>query len=96
MNKHDLIRKVASLTGEKIGTVELVLATIDEVVRKNAAKKEETNLGFAKVKTAEKAARVARNPRTGVEAEVPARTAVKFTAHKSLKDAANSANRSVK
>lgn len=42
MNKHDLIRKVASLTGEKIVTVELVLATIDEVVRKNAAKKEET------------------------------------------------------
>ena len=89
MNKHDLIRNVASLTGEKIGTVELVLATIDEVVRKNAAKKEETNLGFAKVKTAEKAASVARNPRTGVEAEVPARTAVKFTAHKSQKDAAN-------
>ena len=89
MNKHELVRNVASLTGEKIGTVELVLATIDEVVRKNAAKKEETNLGFAKVKTAEKAARVARNPRTGVEAEVPARTAVKFTAHKSLKDAAN-------
>jgi hypothetical protein len=25
MNKHDLIRKVASLTGEKIGTVERVL-----------------------------------------------------------------------
>ena len=89
MNKHNPIREVAKLTGEKIGTVELVLATIDEVVRKNAAQKEETNLGFAKVKTAEKAARVARNPRTGVEAEVPARTAVKFTAHKSLKDAAN-------
>ena len=89
MNKHDLIRKVSSLTGEKISAVELVLATIDEVVRKNAAQKEETNLGFAKVKTAEKAARVARNPSTGVEAEVPARTAVKFTAHKSLKDAAN-------
>ena len=67
MNKHNLIREVAKLTGEKIGTVELVLAS-----------------------------RVARNPRTGVEAEVPARTAVKFTAHKSLKDAANSANRSVK
>lgn len=96
MNKHDLIRKVAKLTGEKIGTVELVLASIDEVVKKNTANKEETNLGFAKVKTAEKAARVARNPRTGVEAEVPARTAVKFTAHKSLKDDANSANRSVK
>lgn len=89
MNKHDLIRKVASLTGEKIGTVERVLASIEEVVKQNAANKEETNLGFAKVKTTEKAARVARNPRTGVEAEVPARTAVKFTAHKSLKDAAN-------
>ena len=93
MNKHNLISEVAKLTGEKIGTVELVLASIDEVVKKNAANKEETNLGFAKVKTAEKAARVARNPSTGVEVEVSARIVVKFTAHKSLKDAAN---RSVK
>lgn len=89
MNKHDFVRNVAAMSGEKIGTVEAVLDCIAEVVKQNAAKKEETNLGFAKVKTAEKAARVARNPRTGVEAEVPARTAVKFTAHKSLKDAAN-------
>ena len=79
MNKHNLIREVAKLTGEKIGTVELVLASIDEVVKKNAANKEETNLGFAKVKTAEKAARVARNPRTGVEAEVPARRSEEHT-----------------
>ena len=93
MNKHDLIRKVAQLTGEKIGTVEVVLAGIESAVKFNVSNKEETNLGFIKVKTVEKAARMARNPATGIEAEVPARTAVKFTAHKSLKDAAN---RSVK
>lgn len=89
MNKHDLIRNVAAMTGEKIGTTETVLKGIAEVVKQNAAKKEETDLGFAKVKTTEKAARTGRNPRTGEAKEISARTAIKITAHKSLKDAAN-------
>ena len=91
MNKHDFVRNVAAMSGEKIGTVEAVLECISEVVKANAANKEETNLGFIKVKTTEKAARTGRNPKTGEVKEIPARTAIKFTVAKALKDAANGA-----
>lgn len=89
MTKHDLIRAIAARTGEKISTVEAVIASLNDVVHENAAAKEETTLGFGKIKTVEKAARIGRNPRTGEAKEIAARTTIKFTAHKYLKDAAN-------
>lgn len=93
MNKHDFVRNVAAMSGEKIGTVEAVLDCIAEVVKQNVANKEETNLGFIKVKTTEKAARTGRNPKTGEETPIAARTAIKFVVTKSLKDAANGAGK---
>lgn len=89
MNKHELVRNVAAMTGEKIGTVETVLGGITEMVMQNLSTKQETNLGFAKIKTVEKPARTGRNPATGGSAEIPAKTAVKVVVGKALKDAAN-------
>lgn len=88
MNKHDLIRTIASDIGEKIGTVEAVFAAIESTVKINLGNKEETNLGFAKIKTADKPARMGRNPKTGEKQEIPAKTAVKVVVAKALKDAA--------
>lgn len=43
--------------------------------------------GFGKFEAVEKAARPGRNPRTGETVTIPARTSVKFSAAKQLKDA---------
>lgn len=43
--------------------------------------------GLGKLKPVAKPARTGRNPKTGEEIEILARTAVKFTAAKALKDA---------
>ena len=43
--------------------------------------------GIGKLKPLQKAARTGRNPATGEEIEIPAKTAVKFAAAKALKDA---------
>jgi len=45
--------------------------------------------GLGKLKTAARAARTGRNPQTGAEIEIPARTTVKFSASKALDEALN-------
>ena len=89
MTKHDLVRAVAQESGETIRAVESIMDSIGNVLKENLAKKEESNLGFIKIKTVEKASRSGRNPKTGEATTIPARTAVKVVVTKPLKDAAN-------
>jgi len=89
MNKHDFIRAVAQESGETIRTVECVMRSMDCIILSNTEAKEETVTSLFKIKTQDKPAKTGRNPSTGKELQIPAKTVVKFTVLKPLKDAAN-------
>ncbi|MDQ6952667.1 MAG: HU family DNA-binding protein [Mariprofundaceae bacterium] len=88
MNKADLINHVAANAelskADATGAVEAVLDGIT-----SALKNDDTVslVGFGTFSVAERAARTARNPRTGEPIEVAASKAPKFKAGKALKDA---------
>ncbi len=88
MNKAELANLVhGKLGGTKVQAEEVVELIINEIV--NTLKKGEevsiAGLGIFSTKT--RAARTARNPRTGETVQVPAMKVPKFRAAKALKDA---------
>ena len=88
MNKQDVAEKVQTVIGStKADAERAVEAVIDAII--GGLKKGEdvaiAGLGIFKVKP--RAARVARNPRTGEAVNVPATRVPKFQAAKALKDA---------
>jgi DNA-binding protein HU-beta len=88
MNKQDLIAKIARDTGTtKSSAAAAVESLLDGITR--ALKKGDpiTFVGFGTFKTAQRRARVARNPRTGASIKIPKRRVVRFTAGKALKQA---------
>ena len=88
MNKQEMINAVAENTGETKATVTKVLESMADVATTILGAGEEVTLhGLGKLKTKQSAARTGRNPATGAEIDIPAKTAVKFTAAKALKDA---------
>jgi len=88
LNKAELINHVAnaaSLTKASAGdAVEAVLGGISGSLASGNAV---SLVGFGTFSVADRAARTARNPRTGESINVPASKAPKFKAGKSLKDA---------
>ena len=89
MKKRELIQAVAIHTDVDNKTAaKLVEGTID-VILANVAKGEIVNLsGFAKFAKIKRKARMARNPATGEQVKVPAKTVAKITALKGFKDIA--------
>lgn len=91
MNKQDLINEINARTSDTYAktTIDTVLTTLGDVARLQLTKPgaELTLPGIGKLKAVAKPARTGRNPKTGEEMEIPAKTAVKFTAAKALKDA---------
>ena len=86
MNKGDLINEVAKVVGSKKdaqAAVDCVLATITGALSK---KDTVTLVGFGTFKTVERKARKGRNPQTGKEISIAARTVPKFVPGKALKD----------
>jgi len=82
MNKAELIEAVAKSTGEtKASTAKIVDAVFETI----AASSEVTIYGFGKFEHALRAARKGRNPLTGKEIDIPAKTAFVFKASKSQK-----------
>jgi DNA-binding protein HU-beta len=86
MTKADLARSIAdkhNLTHkEAVNVVDAVLATITEAL----AKGEKVELrGFGSFTVKNRAARTARNPKTGEHVYVPAKTTPAFKASKALK-----------
>ena len=63
--------------------VDQAFATIGETLKQG---NEARFTGFGSFKVIERAARKGRNPRTGMEINIPAGKAVKFTPGKALKD----------
>jgi DNA-binding protein HU-beta len=88
MNKADLINHVASSAGLSKSAagdaVEAVIGGITDTLSDGGAV---SLVGFGTFSVVARAARIARNPRTGESIEVAASNAPKFKAGKALKDA---------
>ena len=89
MNKGDLINEVAQIVSTKKQAQEVVDGIFSTIT--NALKKNEPVqiAGFGSFKTAKRDARTGRNPQTGAEIQIAARTVPKFVPGKALKDAVN-------
>ena len=87
MTKTQLIDALVKKTGFTKKDVKLALEALTEVVEKEVKKKGEVPLtGLGKFKVARRKARKGRNPATGEAIRIPAKTVVKFTVSKNLKD----------
>lgn len=90
MKQTDLVDAVSEVTGVSKKDTEAVLKALGSVTQSTLYAGEEITLpGIGKLSVSERAARTARNPRTGDEIAVPAKKAPKFSAIKALKDAVN-------
>ena len=88
MNKATLVEKIHDLLGSTKVQAENVIDTIIDSIVATLKKGDEVSiagLGIFSVKN--RAARMARNPKTGEAVKVPATNVPKFRAAKALKDA---------
>ena len=89
-NKAELIEKVAEATGltkkDATSSVDAVFASIQEFL----AEGEKVQLiGFGNFEVRDRAARKGRNPQTGKEIKIAAKTVAQFKAGKALSEAVN-------
>ena len=88
MNKQDIAEKVHGvLGGTKADAERAVEAMIDAIVSSLKKNDDVSIAGLGIFKTKMRAARQARNPRTGATVHVPAMRVPKFQAAKALKEA---------
>ncbi len=88
MNKADLAEKVQGVLGSTKADAERAVEAIIDGVTMELKKGGEVSIaGLGIFKTKMRAARTARNPRTGEPVSVPAMRVPKFQAAKALKDA---------
>ena len=88
MNKQALIEKVTeSIGGTKTSAEKAVDTIIESIVSTLKQGGEVSIAGLGIFSTKDRAARTARNPRTGDTVQVPAMRVPKFRAAKALKDA---------
>ena len=86
MTKTELIDAVATETGGDRKDAKQFLEALTAVVERVMRDRGEVPLkGLGKFKVQNRKARVGRNPITGAEVQIPAKTVVKFTVAKSLK-----------
>ena len=90
MNKSELIAQIAKESAVSLETARGCLdSTLDIIGRTLAANEKITLVGFGTFATSERAERKGRNPRTGEELTIAAKTLPKFTAGKTLKEQVN-------
>jgi len=88
MNKLDLTNKVQEITGGTKVQADRIVETIISAITDTLKKGEEVSIaGLGIFSTKQRAAREARNPRTGEKISVPAMRVPKFRPAKALKDA---------
>lgn len=88
MNKQALIEAVHETLGDTKASAERAVDTVFNSIVETIKKGEEVSIaGFGIFSAKERAARTARNPRTGETIQVPAMRVPKFRAAKALKDA---------
>jgi nucleoid DNA-binding protein len=87
MNKGDLVNEVAKVVGTKREAQAAVECVFDSIAKTLKKKGQVTIAGFGTFKVAKRKARTGRNPQTGAELKIAAKSVPKFTAGKALKDA---------
>ena len=86
MTKAELIEKVAEAAGVSKADAEKTVSAFFELVVATAKKGDKVSWpGFGAFSTTRRQARTGRNPRTGETVQVPASTAMKFSASSTLK-----------
>lgn len=87
MNKEELVKEVSKKAKVSQKATTDVVAAILETVEKSVAKgKKVTLVGFGTFEARKRAARTGRNPQTGAELKIAAKTVPAFTAGKKFKD----------
>ena len=90
MNKSELVAAVAEKSGLNTKQADAAMGAVFDTIQSTMAKGEEIRLvGFGTFAVVQRAAKTGRNPSTGAEVAIAARTAPKFTPGKGLKDAMN-------
>ena len=90
MNKEELVQEIAKKASVTQKEAAEVLAALLETVQKTVSKgKKVTLVGFGTFEPRKRAARNGRNPQTGKEIKIPAKTVPAFSAGKKFKDAVN-------
>ncbi|MEI6863960.1 MAG: HU family DNA-binding protein [Candidatus Adlerbacteria bacterium] len=88
MNKQDIAEKVHGVLGGTKADAERAVETMIDTIVASLKKGEDVSIaGLGIFKTKMRAARTARNPRTGATVQVAAMTVPKFQAAKALKEA---------
>lgn len=92
MNRAELIEAIANQTGATKADTDRMLTAFIDSVEKNIKKKEGVRLvGFGTFTISKRKARVGRNPQTGEEIKIPARTVPVFRPGAALKETVNKA-----
>ena len=87
MTRTDLIEAIAQATGSDRQQAKAFLEGFTSIIEREMKNEEEVPLaGLGKFKVVKRQARTGRNPMTGESIQIPAKTVVKFTVAKVLKD----------
>jgi DNA-binding protein HU-beta len=87
MTKTELIATLAAASGSEKKQTKMFLECLTSLVEKTIKKGGEVPMsGLGKFKVVRRKARMGRNPATGEAIKIPAKTVVKFTVAKNLKD----------
>lgn len=87
MNKSQLLQHLAEKTGKTRKEVSEFMDIIVETAYAEAKKNGEFTIpGLGKLQKKDRAARMGRNPATGEQIQIPAKTVVKFRVAKAAKD----------
>lgn len=90
MNKADLINDVSEDVGLSKRDTKIVIESVIKKMTTGILEDGKVSLvGFGSFVTTERKARTARNPKTGEQVDVPAKTAVKFKASQQLRNTLN-------
>ena len=88
MTKAQLMRELAEKTGHTKKDVEMMMEAMTEMAYKLVKSSGEFTLpGIGKLVKVARKERMGRNPATGAEIKIPAKTVVKFRVAKAAKDA---------
>jgi DNA-binding protein HU-beta len=87
MNKEELVQEVAKRTKNSQKTIANVLGAVLETIEKNVSKgKKVTLVGFGTFESRKRAARTGRNPQTGKQIHISAKTVPVFMPGKRFKE----------
>ena len=88
LTQTEIISSLAETTGSKKSDVKTLFDALAALATDEVKKNGEFTLpGFGKLKKTERKARDGRNPATGAVIKIPAKTTVKFSIGKAMKDA---------